>query len=33
MTNHDLSINLQTGKTLGLEVPLHLQQLAELVIE
>jgi putative ABC transport system substrate-binding protein len=32
-TQIDLSINLKTAKTLGLEVPLHLQQLADRVLE
>jgi putative ABC transport system substrate-binding protein len=29
----ELTINLRTAKTLGLDVPLHLQQLADEVIE
>jgi len=29
----ELTINLQTAKTLRLDVPLHLQQLADEVIE
>src|SRR5436309_10973273 len=32
-TKYVLTINLKTAKTLGLDVPLHLQQLANEVIE
>ncbi|MGB6313838.1 MAG: ABC transporter substrate-binding protein, partial [Pseudolabrys sp.] len=32
-TKYELTINLKTAKALGLDVPLHLQQLADKVIE
>jgi putative ABC transport system substrate-binding protein len=32
-TKFEFLINLKTAKTLGLDVPLHLQQLADEVIE
>jgi putative ABC transport system substrate-binding protein len=32
-TKFDLVVNLTTAKALGLEVPLHIQQLADEVIE
>jgi putative ABC transport system substrate-binding protein len=32
-TKYVLTINLKTAKALGLDVPLHLQQLADEVIE
>ena len=32
-THYTMSINLKTAKALGLDVPLHLEQLADEVIE
>ena len=32
-TKFDLTINIKTAKALGLDVPLHIQQLADEVIE
>ena len=32
-TKYQLVINLKTAKTLGLDVPLHLQQIADELIE
>jgi hypothetical protein len=32
-TKYELVINLKTAKALGLDVPLHLQQLADQLIE
>jgi putative ABC transport system substrate-binding protein len=32
-TRYQLVINLKTAKTLGLDVPIHLQQIADEVIE
>ena len=32
-TKFDLAVNLRTAKELGLDVPVHLQQLADEVIE
>ena len=32
-TKYELAINLNTAKALGLEVPFHIQQLADEVIE
>ena len=32
-TKHQLVINLKTAKALGLDVPMHLQQIADEIIE
>jgi putative ABC transport system substrate-binding protein len=32
-TKFEFVINLQTARALGLDVPLHLQQLADVVVE